>query len=1108
MHSNVRFRAPAWRGPRLSFALVIVLAMVALLSIILITFLVVMGNERAASFSYSQSVKVDDVAQGGANLAIQYLRQEIMDPTRSTATLDPSGSGAVTYMPIANAYAVPERMAVGAIDSSLTNLVKISSATIPFYVGTTIPLAASSSSGQASINGRLLTQSRWNRPQLIDSAALSKLVLPDWIVITRSGTTNAWNNALKDQTSANAAIGRVAFAVYDEGGLLDVNSAGYVSTFTNSIPIPLRQKGLLPFADLTQIPGITNTAMTNNFVQWRNPASASSASSYTNYVYNYGATNGFLKVAAGDQAFVSRQDLIQYAQANPSMIGTNALPYLTTFTREMNSPAYSPATPSGSTINYASLANSSGATNINFAAFRDANGQSLKRFSLSRIGLLNYSTPAAASTANAANILTYFGLSLDADGYSWDYQYPADPTKGGIMTLSAVVAAGREPNFFELLQAAILNGSLGLSNWQGIYTIFQASNYYDASKSRQIFAIGANIIDQYRSQSTLPTIINIPSDPTKTPVAGTENLPYITQMITTIYRPTPQEGNDIYRSTVTVHMSFEVWNPNQNASTVPSNGPSNFRIVVSDGELRTEVLNTYPTYVSYQSPVDVNYTTAYSTTTPYQIQFQNQAAFNEPTVLTRANSSNMDPVNGVFNGGSNTSFSGIFMGECLAPEARMNISGNPTTDNWDYLVLLAENPLTLTPPSGGSYQNYGMTIEAQFLDSQGNWQTYQRFPYGIVPNKYPQYSFQSSQTAFPNYYWELLNLDLAAGAYVRPDPRGSRWAAASMAASPTLWYAPLTTTGQSVRPDAGVGTLINGGGLCGPNLATPNFWPPGENTFNSASQMSYIGMVSDNDPSTQATAASTRVSGYSDLDNVIRHADGNTAQNVLPLIKGNAQYRPLILNRPFRSVAELGYAYRDIPWKTIDFSRGESADAGLLDVFTANDDVETVPSSVPSVVAGKVNLNTRRPEVLAALLSGAGVQEYGTLNLSSTSALQIANDIVTATTAKPFLTKADLVSNFGAAQEATFNLPASSAYPAYSPTKTEREAMMRALADAGQARTWNLLIDVVAQVGKYPPSATGFNQFNVEGERRYWLHVAIDRYTGKILDAHLEPVYE
>lgn len=71
-----------------------------------------------------------------------------------------------------------------------------------------------------------------------------------------------------------------------------------------------------------------------------------------------------------------------------------------------------------------------------------------------------------------------------------------------------------------------------------------------------------------------------------------------------------------------------------------------------------------------------------------------------------------------------------------------------------------------------------------------------------------------------------------------------------------------------------------------------------------------------------------------------------------------------------------------------------------------------------------------------------------------------------------------------------------------------REAPIRALAAAGTTRVWNLMIDAIAQAGRFPSSATGLDQFNVEGERRYWVHVAIDRLTGKVLDEQIEEVKE
>ncbi len=75
--------------------------------------------------------------------------------------------------------------------------------------------------------------------------------------------------------------------------------------------------------------------------------------------------------------------------------------------------------------------------------------------------------------------------------------------------------------------------------------------------------------------------------------------------------------------------------------------------------------------------------------------------------------------------------------------------------------------------------------------------------------------------------------------------------------------------------------------------------------------------------------------------------------------------------------------------------------------------------------------------------------------------------------------------------------------------KTQRESIARALGEVGQTRTWNLLIDVIAQTGHFKPSANSLqNDFIVEGEEHDWVHVAIDRFTGQVIDRQVEVVKE
>jgi hypothetical protein len=70
--------------------------------------------------------------------------------------------------------------------------------------------------------------------------------------------------------------------------------------------------------------------------------------------------------------------------------------------------------------------------------------------------------------------------------------------------------------------------------------------------------------------------------------------------------------------------------------------------------------------------------------------------------------------------------------------------------------------------------------------------------------------------------------------------------------------------------------------------------------------------------------------------------------------------------------------------------------------------------------------------------------------------------------------------------------------PGYTAEELEKlpEVIARALSEIGQTRTWNIMIDVIAQTGRYTPEATDIgqaNKFIVEGEKRYWLHIALGR---------------
>jgi hypothetical protein len=264
--------------------------------------------------------------------------------------------------------------------------------------------------------------------------------------------------------------------------------------------------------------------------------------------------------------------------------------------------------------------------------------------------------------------------------------------------------------------------------------------------------------------------------------------------------------------------------------------------------------------------------------------------------------------------------------------------------------------------------------------------------------------------------------------------------------------------------------------------------------------------------------------------------------------------RPMILNRPFLSVADLGYVFSGTPWRNLDVSTPESGFAGLLDAFCVNDN-----SDPNGLVAGKVNLNTRQAPVIEAILSGAYRDEFnpvapavsgtawpitgpltgGTEAVAITGALIARTNPATLTGANgPLANLSELAGKWigpvGVQSASAPPYDGSQSYTGFSndlanqPNSFDadttpgvladtfrrvarfREAATRALANAGQTRVWNLMIDVVAQTGRYPATAAGAGNplasFLVEGQQRYWVHVAIDRYSGQVIDKQIEVV--
>src|SRR5262249_20706961 len=145
--------------------------------------------------------------------------------------------GYTIYMPRIDVNILPTTSGTPT-DRSIPNLIKRSVHTDP------ATRAAAVNSTSISMNGRSVSTAQWNKHYLVPTVSptpashgyrtpIASFERPDWVLVTRYGPTPVpdWVPSLGDATPANPSYvtGRYAYAVYDEGGIIDVNVAGYPS---------------------------------------------------------------------------------------------------------------------------------------------------------------------------------------------------------------------------------------------------------------------------------------------------------------------------------------------------------------------------------------------------------------------------------------------------------------------------------------------------------------------------------------------------------------------------------------------------------------------------------------------------------------------------------------------------------------------------------------------------------------------------------------------------------------------------------------------------------------------------------------------------------------
>jgi hypothetical protein len=1128
-------------------ALIIALAFAVLLTGVALAYLSRATSDRQVAHSSFNQSNVDQLAQSAMDNIIGDLRQEIVDGSTAT-TLD---NGVTIYTPLggANANMVPQR---GGSAAGVPNLIRRSGDSIP-PPGLPTRASAVNSTSDASANGRYVTSARWNSHSLGTSATS-----PDWVFVTRDGA------AVITQPSTSI-LGRYACTIYDEGGLLDMNIAGYPTRTTVS---QYSGKRSLAFADLRALPSpILNPTSgspvvyeIDKFIGWRNyattlqsatnnndfpdvlptnkafarnfQATASPAASYYSYVANNGSsflgpTPTIAPIGRTDQVFLGRQQLIAYQRtrntnngtpiANTSQFDANALPYLGTFSREAlaGAPQWTgpSPTPTSTNANFQTLLVTGSFTRNDGTTANVGDYFVNKRFLLQRLNWLTYNGPSASRSVSdpdmsilintygltssflqqgtAANILKYFGLAWDTTNERWNYvghggsSVPIDSIAsfgpGGTNDPNAVPTT-RELDFFELVQAAILNGSLGDASSSDP----ALPSTHQQSKMLHILTIGANLIAQSRVDSypvRIACSVNVAGTPTVMEAVGMPRLPCLSSLAACPVAGTGLTGG------VNWFLIPNLWDPFRNTwdLTEHTSGTPNYprppvRITVSGG------ISFGSATVSQSGSVDPTSVTPFIGASTSGINASLTLATGDNTYgrdgLREAMRLGTSDISGTVQSFDPTQSPGLQVVTQWNRVARPAGDGSSRNDNYivfrlslpGHLILplsiLGQKPVLILQP--------GFQVSLEYQSPNGQW-----YPYSFLQGNNAGNTWITANptpglclgTSFSQYG---LNPALPPPPTVLPTIINS---GPPLIGQATLWtrdalaQAPMFAKAdpRSIRCNTQIGVITvaaNSAGMIG------SIWP---SQYAAPPPMS---------PSGYPTPTPTPNPNPATLgDNA---PAGNTA-NPYNEVSGD-DWRPVMMNRPFRSVGEMGYAFRDQPFRTLSFSSANSPDAALLDLFSVNDYI--TPSSMR---AGIINLNSQQTGAIAAVLAST-IRKENTLTpslLTASDANSAATSLASVTSTTPAINKGDLATLIASPTGLGSSVP-----------KTERESIARALGEADQTRTWNLLIDVIAQIGKYAPGESNLTKFNVEGEQRYWVHVAIDRFTGQVIDKQIEVVNE
>ena len=1122
-------------GGRGASALVIVLGFIILATVLILAFFSLARNALNVTRYAPARVGTDALVRSAVESTVADLRLEMLAGAEA-GEMENFDAAKLQPMIVRRPWAmVPSRVvSPNAPAAGFENLVKQSLAGRSFYEDAPgrktyaengpAPAAGRQraskvNTGDPSPDGRILSPGRWDEVALT-SGPLPENALPDWIYVTRGGVAEDGDRVqagkVADSSLGNPdfVTGRFAYDIYDVGGLLDANAAGHPASQEDGAP----EKGGLAWADLTAL-GLTADQV-EKLMSFRH-ARTGAAPDFVQKLRYEAELHGFLQPletdTGSDGFFYTRQDLLKFLLkildreklSDCTEPERGILASLTQDNRFSTAPSWNPS-PTRPKIKPETSGgnNSYGLDDLfnpkvtslkvldgkEFTRLRFKDPEHLawpeeipakagepyliSRFPLDRLRLITRDAVADKSSP----IYRYFGLTRSSPEDPWVYNHgTSDPVRvlrlhepqEGINTDGS---KPREPDFVELLKVGIDAGSLGKSG--GIYNGGSDwRNTFDQRVNYQLIQIFANLIDQFDADG-YPTHIRFDG----MDFYGVENLPYLSRVKKFMARLLADSVEPLAANGQPFSIVFlpEVWNPHDPALPLPADRPTKFRVTADT------LGAAFPLqYRNSANDTDTYYAGGTAAFDPDKdniiLTDEALARCTEPVVINRTDLGTpsrpldqiplKDPWNKkphIDSGLAGIASPAIYV-NLDVPKIGLRYYSNDTEPGITFAMEYQD-------PSTKKWHSY---LERTVLRAGADGGT--DSPRG---RSGPAYYDQQNNTTFLSFdprtdrfsTYRLQERDTEAGAYkdnvtLRPDQK----------AGYGMSYNQSADNRQSPGRDPAYGWTMG----------------PADPTTKSTSGGGTLGYAM----GTLLQNSAGSVTRYTDPDGALRSGDGVLAQGSdkegQMYWTGNFPSRPIVLNRPFRSVGEMGYAFRDTPGRSLDFFTKDSGDATLLDFFC----VDETPAD--GVTSGRVSANTRNSAVVESLLRGALQDPAAKKKLASSRAAEAAQFLVQQTTdpAKgPLLNRAELATRFLAA------LPVGS--DKTERIKRQREVFIRALADSMETGTWNLLIDLVVQAGRIPKGRDKLADFRVETERHVWARLSIDRMSGSILHLNIEPVHE